>query len=364
MVKNIFLILFLFTAVTGSAQESAKVKLGVAGMTHGHVNWILGAMEGSNYEVVGFAEENDSLAQRLFSQHGISMELLYNNLEELISETTPDGILAFNAIYEHKKVVEIAAPHGIHVMVEKPLAVSPEHAGRMSALSQENEILLLTNYETTWYGTTSRVIEEVLGKGSVGNVRKVIVRDGHQGPKEIGVNREFLEWLTDSVMNGGGALIDFGCYGANLITRIMGNRQPVSVTAVTQQIKPHVYPEVDDEATILLTYPECQGIIQASWNWPFSRKDMDVYGTAGAIYQYDRYEMAISSNQQTEKIRTPDPEFPFRDPFTYFAAAIRGEIQVKPEDLSSLENNLIVVEILDAARRSARSGKRIDLKSK
>ena len=92
---------------------------------------------------------------------------------------------------------------------------------------------------------------------------------------------EFLAWLTDPEKNGAGALFDFGCYGANLMTWLMNDARPVSVTAVTQRIKPEIYAKVDDEATIILEYPGAQAIIQASWNWPFDRKDMEVYGRTG-----------------------------------------------------------------------------------
>ena len=102
------------------------------------------------------------------------------------------------------------------------------------------------------------------------------------GPKAINVQPEFLAWLSDPVKNGGGALFDFGCYGANLMTWLMDNQRPLAVTAVTQQFQPDVYPRVDDEATILLEYPKAQGIIQASWNWPFNRKDLEVYGEHGS----------------------------------------------------------------------------------
>ena len=94
---------------------------------------------------------------------------------------------------------------------------------------------------------------------------------------------EFLAWLTDPEKNGAGALFDFGCYGANLMTWLMDDARPTSVTAVTQRIKPEIYPRVDDEATIILEYPGAQAIIQASWNWPFDRKDMEVYGRTGQV---------------------------------------------------------------------------------
>lgn len=364
MLRTCLFLVFWMFITTAYTQVTRKVRLGVAGMTHGHVNWILSKMEGSNYEVVGIAEENDTLAHRLFTSYRLPENIRFHNLAEMIQSTAPDGVLAFNSIYEHLEVVENCAPRGIHVMVEKPLAVNHDHALKMAKLARENNILLLTNYETTWYGTTTRVMVEVLDKKSIGEIRKVIVRDGHQGPQEIGVNNEFLTWLTDPILNGGGALIDFGCYGANLITRIMGNQRPTSVIAVTQQIKPQIYPKVDDEATIILTYPKTQGIIQASWNWPMSRKDMDVYGTAGAVYQYSGKDMAIYIDQKTDRLVISENEFPAREPFTYFSAAILGDITVAPYDLSSLENNLIVIEILDAARRSATSGKQINLDSK
>jgi predicted dehydrogenase len=158
-------------------------------------------------------------------------------------------------------------------------------------------------------------------------------------------------------------LIDFGCYGANLITWLMKGEKPLAVSAVTQQIKPDIYPKVDDEATIIVTYPKAQGIIQASWNWPFSRKDMEIYGQRGYVIA-DRNGIKTKTSYEKDEVyqATPKPPSPYNDPFAYLAAVVHGEVTVKPTDLSSLENNMIVVEILDAARQSAKEGKVIYLK--
>ena len=74
-----------------------------------------------------------------------------------------------------------------------------------------------------------------------GEIRKMVAMDGHQGPKEINVQPEFLAWLTDPVKNGAGALFDFGCYGANLMTWLMDNQRPSKVTALAQTNKPQIY---------------------------------------------------------------------------------------------------------------------------
>ncbi len=109
----------------------------------------------------------------------------------------------------------------------------------------------------------------------------MVIHDGHQGPKEIGVPPEFLSFLTDPAQNGAGALYDFGCYGADLMVWLMHGETPLTVTAVLNHDKPDIYPKVDDDATVVLTYPHAQAVIQASWNWPFGRKDMEVYGATG-----------------------------------------------------------------------------------
>ena len=343
------------------APAAEPLRVGVAGLVHGHVGWILGREDRGDIEIVGIAEPNRELSRRYADRYGFSPDLFYDSVEEMIEAADPEALTVFTSIYDHLRVTETAARHGVHVMVEKPLAFSNDHARRMKAAADSAGIHLLTNYETTWYPSVHRT-QAMVADGAIGPLRKIVVRDGHEGPKEIGVSDEFLEWLTDPVQNGGGALIDFGCYGANLITWLMDGQRPTSVFAVTQTIKPEIYEDVDDEATIVLTYPEAQGIIQASWNWPFSRKDMSVYGKTGYIHADNNVNLRVrlddgDPERQVEAERMADQ---FDDPFSYLAAVVQG--RTRPvDDLSSLETNMIVVEILDAARRSAESGQTIYL---
>jgi predicted dehydrogenase len=347
------------------AQESKQppLRVGVAGLTHTHVHWLLGRPDRGDIKIVGIAEANRELAQRYTDQHGFNMDIVFDTLEEMLDAAKPQAVTAFNSIFEHLRVVEICAPRGIHVMVEKPLAVSLDHARKMEALALQHRIHLLTNYETTWYGSTHKTFAMIHQENAIGDIRKMVVHDGHPGPREIGVNAEFLSWLTDPQQNGGGAIMDFGCYGANLITWLMKGERPRSVTAVTQQIKPEVYPNVDDEATIILTYPKAQGIIQASWNWPINRKDMEIYGQRGYIQTVDGVRMWVRENENApERSLSAGPlKAPLDDPFAYLAAVVRGEMVTFENDLSSLKTNIIVMEILDAAVQSAASGKTIFL---
>lgn len=342
---------------------AAPLRVGVAGLTHTHVHWILGRPDRGDIQIVGIAESNKALAKRFLEQHGLPMSLLFDSLEEMIEKTKPEAVTAFGSIYEHLAVVKACAPRGIHVMVEKPLAVSLDHARQMQVLAKKHNIHLLTNYETTWYATNHKA-HEMVEQNQLGKLRKVVVHDGHEGPKEIGVNSEFLEWLTDPKLNGGGAVIDFGCYGANLITWLTNGQRPTSVFAVLQQFQPDVYPHVDDEATIVVEYPGMQGIIQASWNWPFSRKDMEVYGATGYVLSDNRSKLRVRlRGEAAERTETlSERENLYDDPFALLAAVVQKKISLPAYDLSSLENNLIVMEILDAALKSARTGKKVVFK--
>jgi len=146
------------------------------------------------------------------------------------------------------------------------------------------------------------------------------------------------------------------------MTWLMNGQPPKAVTAVTQQFQPEIYPKVDDEANVILTYPSAVAIIQASWNWPFDRKDMTVYGRTGyaRTVLHDQVEVRRRGEREGRITDAARLKSPYDDPLHYLAAIIHGEIS-ESGDLSSLKTNLIVSEILDAARTSAASGKTVSL---
>jgi predicted dehydrogenase len=355
--KNIAKIFALMPALLFASFNFAQpLKVGVAGLNHDHAYGLMNQYKNDEVIIIGIAEPDKQLAQRYKETFQLPDSIFYKSISEMLDHIKPDAVLAYNAIDDHIKVVEACAPKGISVMVEKPLATTVAQAQRMAAFAKKYNIKLLTNYETTWYPSNQQVYEMVHKKNVIGDVRKLIVHDGHQGPKEIGCSKDFLAWLTDPVKNGGGALTDFGCYGANLMTWMMNGEAPLSVTAVTHQIKPDLYPKVDDDATILLEYPKATGIIEASWNWPFGIKDMEVFGEKGYLHALNNNTLEERDSNTYYKVELKSPVY--KDNLSYLAAVLRGEVQ-SANDLSSLENNLIVVRILEAARESARQKKRI-----
>ena len=340
------------------AATGQLLKVAVAGMNHDHIHGILNQYKRGEVILAGIAEADGKLIERYKKAYSLPDSLFFKDLPTLLEHVKPDAVLAYNAISDHLAVVEACAPKGISVMVEKPLAITSKEAERMVLLANRYHIQVLTNYETTWYASNQQLYSMVKDQRAIGDIRKMVVHDGHQGPKEIGCSPDFLAWLTDPEKNGAGALVDFGCYGANLMTWLMEGKAPIAVTAITRHIKPDVYPRVDDEATILLEYADATGIIEASWNWPFGIKDLEVFGLTGYLHALNGTTLQERKKETYDGVEVKPPAF--TNNLSYLAAVLRGSHH-PDKDLSSLSNNVIVVRILEAARQSAREGKRIVL---
>ena len=361
--RLLLLLVFAILPLHAEPGPSKPIRVAIVGLVHGHVRGFLSTLpKNPAAQLVAIVEPDTALAHQYVVKYNLPDSLFDTDLEHMLTTQHPDAVLVYTTIQDHRRVIEAAARHNISSMVEKPLSTTMEDALAIRTTAREHHVQVLVNYETTWYASNAEAIREAQS-GKLGEVRKVVVHDGHEGPKEIGIGPEWLPWLTDPVQNGAGALFDFGCYGADLMTVLMHGQTPISVTAVTQTDKPATYPRVDDDATIIVRYPGAQAVLMPSWNWPFSRKDMELYGATG-------YVITVASNNlrtryQGEKTESEQsaPSLPGnqKDSLSYLASVLHGEIKSQG-DLSALDTNIIVMQILDAARESARTGRTIQLK--
>jgi glucose-fructose oxidoreductase len=352
------------------AVPASPMKVGIVGLVHGHVEGFLkggqltpagGILNRPDVQLVGIVESDQKLFDAYAQRYHLPATLHFRSLQEMISQAHPRAVLVFTAPSKHRRVIEECAALGVHVMVEKPLTISYKDALAIQDAAQRGSIHVLVNLETSWYASNTEAFH-LLKQGALGPMVKTVVRDGHAGPKLIGVGPEFLSFLIDPKQNGAGALFDFGCYGPNLMTWLMDGEIPLSVTAVTKQLQPSLYPDVDDEAEIILNYKNAVAIVQASWNWPFSLKQLDVYGRTGYAKAIDseRIEVRKANESEGQMLKGKSLTAPYDDPLHYMAAVLRGEIQ-EGNSLSSLKTNVTVSEILDAARQSAQTGKAVSL---
>lgn len=359
--KQLFNVLFFFALLTQqSAYAGELLKVAVAGLNHDHVYLLLHLYKEKKVDIIAVAEPNKVLAAKIQSEYHLPESVFYTDLNSLLKQTRPDVVLAYNPTNEHILVAESCLPLKIPVMVEKPLATTLADAKRIAALSVQYDTPFLVNYETTWYKSNQQ-LKQLVDKKEIGNITRMIVKDGHEGPKEIGCSSYFLDWLTDPQKNGGGALMDFGCYGANLMTWLKDGERPVSVTAFTHSLKPQVYPKVEDDATIILNYKDgSTGIIQASWAWPYSVKDFQVFGTKAQLYAKNDKEL-FKYSQHNDLPSAVALDLPYFEHHIAYLEQVLKDKKAVEKDLGSISNNVIVVEILEAAKRSAKECRSIIL---
>jgi predicted dehydrogenase len=347
-----------------SASGTAKTRLAVVGLDHDHVWSLLKDIGGEpSAELVAIAESDAALVSRAQKEVPASVKF-YADYVAMLDETKPEAVIVATANDRHLEILRQCAKRHIHYSTEKPMATNAADAREMERLAREANIKLMVNYWNAWVAPSHDLFHRVRA-GEVGPIEKIIVQYGHRGPKEIGVSSQFANWLYDPVKNGGGAIMDFGCYGAELSLWLKG--RPTRVYATTRKLKVEQNNKVDDDATIVLDYPDATAIVEASWDWPYTKDQVEVFGPKGSLLARHNTLLHRAADARGPNV-APDGENVTLDalpketgnPISYFVDCIRNNKPI--EDPVSVRLNVQVMEILDAARESARTGKPQELR--
>ncbi len=360
--------LALLSAINVSAAQSGttagKTRLAVVGLDHDHVWSLLKDIAGEpSAELVAIAESDPVLVSR--AQKGVPASVkFYADYVKMLDEAKPDAVIVTTSNDRHLEILRQCAKRHIHYSTEKPMAANAADAREMERLAREANIKLMVNYWNAWVPSSHDIFRRVRA-GEVGPIQRIIVQYGHRGPKEIGVSQQFANWLYDPVKNGGGAIMDFGCYGAELSVWLKG--RPTRVYATTRKLKVEQNNKVDDDATIVLDYPDATSVIEASWDWPYGKEQVEVFGPKGSLTAHHDSLLYRSANahgpnipQDGESVTLDPLPKETSNPITYFVDCIRNNKPI--EDPVSAQLNVQVLEILDAARESARTGKPQELR--
>ncbi|MFN0166495.1 MAG: Gfo/Idh/MocA family protein [Bryobacteraceae bacterium] len=332
-----------------------EYKIAVAGLIHSHVWGHLDKMvKGQPARLVGVAETNPDLIAEA-RKAGVASRLFHSDYRKMIDETKPDIVWAFVENNRHLEIVQFCAPRKVHVMFEKPLAASHKDAAAIRALARKHGIQVMTNYQMAWwpanYAAKARADAGALGQ--VWRLRGIV---GHGGPGSTGRGKPFFDWLTDPDKNGAGALMDFECYNALWSLWYLG--RPESVFARVNHLRPERFPKVEDTSVMVLHYPKGVGIFEGSWDLPRGFQDLEVFGLEGSLMvTRDKVELRKANHTQDVPL---DPLPPGRgEPIANMIQAIESG---KPlEGLVGMDMNVEVMEIIDAAKLSVKTGRMVTL---
>ena len=363
MRKSIFFAAFCLAALPALAQP---YKAAVIGLIHSHEGSYLPRMARSEQiKLVGIAETIPELVQQAKERQGAKDVPFFDDYRKMLDETRPDFVWAFVENNRHLEILKECAPRHIHVIFEKPLASTHQDALAMAELARKYNVKVMCNYQMAWWPANLIARAEV-EKGVVGKPWRLHGIVGHGGPGSTGPGKYFFDWLTDPVKNGAGALMDFGCYNALWSLWYMG--RPESVYAEAIHLRPETFPKVEDSAALILKYKTGINIFEGSWDLPRSFQDLEIFGstagpdgslTRGSVYMTQQKVELRSGGDTRELPLAPLPPEK-ADPISFMVDAIRNNRPI--EGITALDINVGVVEIIDAAKESIRTGRAVKLK--
>jgi predicted dehydrogenase len=359
--------LYLFAALslfaTCAQCQTKKIRLAIIGLDHDHVWGLLRDWAHvPQANLVAIADPHPELVAKARRQVDPGVKF-YSDYVTMLNEVKPDGVIITTETDHHLAIVRQCAERHVNVEMEKPMATTAADAREILRAARANHILLMVNYVNNWFPSTQELYKEVKA-GEIGPVDKIIVQFGHQGPREIGVSKEFAAWLYSPVKNGGGALMDFGCYGAALAVWIQG--KPAKVFARALTLKTQQHNAVEDDAVILLEYSRANDVLEPSWDWPYTMESVEVFGLRGSLLGlpdallYRGYNGRASADQPDGR-PLPLPSLPLEEsnPIAYYVRHIQTHQPVG--GLLSGKLNVEASEILDAAKESIRTGEVVSL---
>jgi predicted dehydrogenase len=354
MRKLLLILCTLFVVPAFGAEHT----IAIVGLVHSHV-WghFNQFVSGQPARLVGVAETEPELVAEA-KKRGVSENLIFSDWKKMLDQQKPEMVWAFVENNRHLEIAQYCAERKIHILFEKPLASNFKEAVAIRDLARKSGIYVMANYQMAWW-PANYTAKDLADKGAIGRVWRLHGIVGHGGPTwHTGTARFFVDWLTDPVKNGGGALVDFGCYNALWSLWYLG--RPDSVYAEVLHLRPKDFPKVEDNSTILLHYPHAEAVLEGSWDLPRGFQDLEIFGLGGSINVRDG---SVTLQKSGEKSAQDVPLKPLAPEASEPIAAMISAIESKTEPLgmTSLDANVQVMEIIDAAKESIRTGKAVHL---
>jgi glucose-fructose oxidoreductase len=355
----------------------SSMKFRVAGINFDHMHMgdlLRMAFDHPHAEIVGICDETPRRMEAVIRNFNIPSERQFTDVDECLEKSRPDIVILCPATARHAEYVERVAPHGVHVLVEKPFAASVAEADRMIAAARRHKVFLAINWPLRWYPSHCTAYR-LLSEGRIGGLEEVHFYDGNRGPlwhtaDKIELTptpaRKRQSWFYKRGQ-GGGSLLDYLGYGTTLGTWYHGGRKPIEVTAATDL--PNGL-EVDEHSITIARYACGLSKFETRWGtftdpWniqPQPKCGFVLKGTDGALSSYDgepTVRLQTRRRPKGEVLSVDRLKPPLENPIQYFIDCLRRDRA--PEGPLSPKISRIGQQIVDSAMLSAKLKRTVKL---
>lgn len=359
-------------------------RLGVIGFAHMHINELIKRFaELPNVEWVACADTRPATPEKVELRNTrdwnkrqalevTGIPKAYDDYREMLHKEKFDLVLFCPENARHAEVAEAIAATGAHMLTEKPMADTMRNATRMAMAARNAGVELIVNWPSTW-SPAVRTAHRLVREGAIGQLWQVKWRAGSLGPLSHGSVHPGVDGkmvpMSDAEKGatwwhqagtGGGALLDYCCYGACLSRWYIGERAVAANGMKANLMTP--YGDADDNAVITVRFPSAIAILEATW----SCIDHGVptgpilYGSTGTIVverSGDKQVVTIKRGRDRDA-ETVEPEPLPEGRETLGKEVMHHLLTGEPlHETLQLDFNLDAMAILDAGRRSAESQK-------
>ncbi|MFU8807258.1 MAG: Gfo/Idh/MocA family protein [Bradymonadaceae bacterium] len=336
--------------------KDGPIRFAVVGLGHIAQAAVLPAFENAeNAVLTALVSRDDEKREKLGERYGVEHLYHYSDYDELLARDIVDAVYIALPNHLHCDYTVRAARAGVHVLCEKPMAVTEDECRKMIDVCDENGVHLMIAYRLHFEAANLEAIEAAR-RGDLGELR-YFVSAFSQDVKGEDIRLFPLE-------KGGGTVYDMGVYCINAARYLFG-AEPVEVVAFSESKEgDERFEDCDEMTTAILRFPENR---IATFTSSFGAADISTYqlvGTKGELRMDPAYRYATNLRYEIESEgESREKTFPKRDQFgpqlVYFSNCIIQDERPEPDGYEGLAD----VRIVQAVYESAETGRPIMLES-
>ena len=336
----------------GPRKSHRKIRYTVVGLGHLAQVAVLPAFkQATNCELVSVVSDDPKKRSAIGKKYGLEEVYSYADYEMALSSVDAVYIVLPNHLH-HEYAVR-AAQARVHVLCEKPMAVTEADCEAMIESANKNDVKLMIAYRLHFEKSNL----EAIRLAKAGKLGKLRIFDSEFAQQVVAGNIR----VTEPIENGGGPLYDMGVYCINA-ARYLFRTEPTEVFACSASSGEARFRKVDEMTTVTMRFPEDR---LATFTCSFGAADISRYtliGTKGLLTADPAYDYSIGiKHRLTIGDKTITKNFPKRDQFAaeliYFSDCILKGKEPEPSGLEGLAD----VRIVRAAYQSVRTGRVVEL---
>lgn len=342
------------TTTNQQNQSKTKIRYAVVGLGWIAQETVLPAFAhaNDNSELVALVSGSSTKIETLSKKYGVKHNYSYEEYDKCLNSGEIDAVYIALPNHLHCEYTVRAAKAGIHVLCEKPMAVTEEECQQMMQAAEDNQVKLMIAYRLHFDKANMEAVK-IAQSGKIGEIRlfnSVFSQQVAEGNVRL-----------EDIAIGGGTIYDMGIYCLNAV-RYLFQSEPTEVFAFSANNGEKRFEKIDEMTSVILRFPEERLANFTSSFGAATVSTLQIVGTKGDLrmdsaysYQGELEQQITINNQKQEQSFTAGDQFAAE--IAYFSDCLLKGSDPEPSGVEGLAD----VRVIRAIYESAQTGKPVKL---